>query len=64
MHKDGLEQLIRAEKARSAATDSMAIPQSFIQELIARTDVVDVVGRYVQLKKGGAKIPFIHSQSQ
>ena len=32
----------------------MAIPQSFIQELIARTDVVDVVGRYVQLKKGGA----------
>ena len=32
----------------------MAIPQSFIQELIARADVVDVVGRYVQLKKGGA----------
>jgi DNA primase len=32
----------------------MAIPQSFIQELLARVDVVDVVGRYVQLKKGGA----------
>jgi len=32
----------------------MAIPPSFIQELIARADVVDVVGRYVQLKKGGA----------
>ncbi|MES2980433.1 MAG: DNA primase [Pseudomonadota bacterium] len=32
----------------------MAIPQSFIQELLARTDVVDIVGRYVQLKKGGA----------
>ena len=32
----------------------MAIPQSFIQELIARTDVVEVVGRHVQLKKGGA----------
>ncbi len=32
----------------------MAIPQSFIQELIARADVVDVVGRHVQLKKGGA----------
>ncbi len=32
----------------------MAIPQSFIQELLARTDVVEVVGRYVQLKKGGA----------
>ena len=32
----------------------MSIPQSFIQELLARVDVVDVVGRYVQLKKGGA----------
>lgn len=32
----------------------VAIPQSFIQELLARVDVVDVVGRYVQLKKGGA----------
>ncbi|MGC4394218.1 DNA primase [Hydrogenophaga sp. T2] len=32
----------------------MAIPQSFIQELLSRVDVVDVVGRYVQLKKGGA----------
>jgi DNA primase len=32
----------------------MAIPQSFIQELLARVDVVDVVGRHVTLKKGGA----------
>ncbi len=32
----------------------MAIPATFIQELIARADVVDIVGRYVQLKKGGA----------
>jgi DNA primase len=32
----------------------MAIPASFIQELLARADVVDIVGRYVQLKKGGA----------
>ncbi len=32
----------------------MAIPHSFIQELLARADVVDIVGRYVQLKKGGA----------
>ena len=31
----------------------MAIPQDFIQELIARADVVEVVGRHVQLKKGG-----------
>jgi len=32
----------------------MAIPQSFIQELVSRADVVEIVGRYVQLKKGGA----------
>jgi DNA primase len=32
----------------------MAIPQTFIQELIARADVVEIVGRYVPLKKGGA----------
>ncbi len=30
------------------------IPQSFIQELLARVDIVDVVGRHVQLRKGGA----------
>jgi DNA primase len=32
----------------------MTIPQSFIQELLARADVVEIVGRHVQLKKGGA----------
>jgi DNA primase len=32
----------------------VAIPQTFIQELLARADVVEIVGRYVQLKKGGA----------
>jgi len=32
----------------------VTIPQSFIQELLARVDVVDIVGRYVPLKKGGA----------
>ncbi|MEH3086865.1 MAG: DNA primase [Xylophilus ampelinus] len=32
----------------------MAIPQSFIQELVSRADVVEVVGRHVQLKKSGA----------
>ena len=32
----------------------MAIPPAFVQELLARADVVDLVGRYVQLKKGGA----------
>ncbi|MEP6608344.1 MAG: DNA primase [Burkholderiaceae bacterium] len=29
------------------------IPQSFIQDLLARVDIVDVVGHHVQLKKGG-----------
>ncbi|MFV0678706.1 DNA primase [Ottowia sp.] len=32
----------------------MAIPQHFIQELVARTDIVEIVGRYVPLKKTGA----------
>ena len=32
----------------------MSIPQTFIQELLNRADIVDVVGRHVQLKKGGA----------
>ena len=32
----------------------MSIPQTFIQELLAHADVVDIVGRYVPLKKGGA----------
>ncbi|HSU22796.1 MAG TPA: DNA primase [Variovorax sp.] len=32
----------------------MSIPQAFIQELIARADVVEIVGRYVQLRKAGA----------
>lgn len=30
------------------------IPESFIQELLARVDIVDVVQRYVTLKKAGA----------
>jgi DNA primase len=34
----------------------VSIPQTFIQELLNRVDVVDVVGRYVQLKKGGANL--------
>jgi DNA primase len=30
------------------------IPESFIQELLGRVDIVDVIERYVPLKKGGA----------
>ena len=30
------------------------IPESFIQELLARVDIVDLIERYVPLKKGGA----------
>lgn len=32
----------------------MTIPETFLQELLSRVDVVNVVGRYVPLKKGGA----------
>ena len=32
------------------------IPQSFIQDLLARVDIGDVVGRYVQLKKAGQNL--------
>ena len=30
------------------------IPDSFKQDLLNRVDIVDIVSRYVQLKKGGA----------
>lgn len=43
------------------------IPDSFIQELLARVDVAEVVGRYVQLRKGGANLlglcPFHNEKS-
>ena len=32
------------------------IPPTFIQELLSRVDIVEVVGRHVQLKKGGANL--------
>ena len=31
----------------------MPFPQSFLDELMARSDIVDVVGSYVQLKRKG-----------
>ena len=43
------------------------IPDSFIQDLLNRVDVADVVGRYVQLKKGGINLlglcPFHNEKS-
>jgi DNA primase len=43
------------------------IPQSFIADLLNRVDIVDVVGRHVQLKKGGANLmglcPFHNEKS-
>jgi len=32
------------------------IPPAFLQDLLSRTDIVEVVGRHVQLKKGGANL--------
>ena len=34
----------------------MAFPQSFLDELIARNDIVDVVGSYVQLTRKGSNL--------
>ena len=42
------------------------IPQSFIQDLLARVDIVDVVGKYVQLKRVAQTMglcPFITKKS-
>ena len=34
----------------------MAFPQSFLDELIARSDIVDVVSSYVQLTRKGSNL--------
>jgi DNA primase len=56
-----------AARLASFYNPGMSIPQTFVQELLARTDVVDIVGRYVQLKKGGANFmglcPFHNEKS-
>jgi DNA primase len=43
------------------------IPASFVQDLLSRVDIVDVVGRHVQLKKSGANLsglcPFHNEKS-
>ena len=32
----------------------MSIPQDFVHDLLARVDIVELIGRHVQLKRGGA----------
>jgi DNA primase len=32
------------------------IPAGFLQDLLSRVDIVDVVGRHVELKRGGANL--------
>ncbi len=53
--------------ARLAVIKAALIPHSFLQDLLTRVDVVEVVGRYVQLKKGGANFmglcPFHNEKS-
>ena len=43
------------------------IPRAFIDELLARTDIVDVIGGRITLKKAGrewkANCPLLHSPS-
>ncbi len=45
----------------------MALPQQFLDELLARTDLVDLVNRYVPLKKKGGSFwgccPFHHEKT-
>lgn len=41
-------------EAGASYNPRMSIPHTFVQELLARADVVDIVGRHVQLKKSGA----------
>ncbi len=44
---------IRSRRSR-LCSDKVMIPNDFIQTLLARVDIVDVVDRYVPLKKAGA----------
>ena len=38
------------------AADDQVIPESFKQDLLNRVDIVEVIERYVQLRKGGANL--------
>ena len=54
-------------KSVEGADPSAVIPDSFKQDLLNRVDIVDVVSRYVRLKKGGANFqglcPFHNEKS-
>lgn len=58
---------MRRASYRPLSLDPTVIPHSFLQDLLNRVDIVDVVGRYVQLKKGGANFmglcPFHNEKS-
>ena len=45
----------------------MALPQHFLDELLARTDIVELVSRYVPLKRKGGSMwgccPFHHEKT-
>ncbi len=58
MTRTALPEGANARRSPGAAYNrgSMAIPESFIQELVARADIAEVIGRYVPLKKGGANL--------
>ena len=47
--------VLRPDTTERAFIQSMAglIPQDFISDLVARADIVEVIGRRVQLKKAG-----------
>ncbi|MDZ4255252.1 MAG: DNA primase, partial [Sulfuritalea sp.] len=44
----------RSWRPAEARHNARVIPESFVQELLARVDIVDVVERYVPLRKSGA----------
>ena len=45
----------------------MRLPENFIQEVVERTDIEELIGRYVTLKRAGANLqglcPF-HSEKR
>src|SRR5690606_31547060 len=58
---------LQAHPQPAIAAAPVLIPESFVQDLLARVDVADVVGRYVPLRKAGANLlglcPFHNAKS-